>query len=696
MRSRFDLDGAIKRILDLLASRLVLGILVAGVIGQALIGMSYVGRATSLLEEAQAIIEGPSIRNGAISASDLYRVTSISNEAAAQGGFDEDRLARFGVAVDILYVRTDTLRTELLPEQISDDGIEAIDLLFDVVEQSDLALQGEVEDIQTFAAELSRIAAEAHSRLIRYLEDQHTEQTRAFSSTLWAVNGVSKQHRAFVIVNLFVSMTALALLRREVVARRARAAAEVKLAHLAFHDSLTDLKNRAWFNEQLDRRFDNGVDPSKDDAAGSAQRDPSRWSLIYADLDEFKQINDIHGHQVGDLVLAHVANSMNINAFARGGYAARLAGDEFAMLVPLSDPDELRRLGHRLVQDVASPINRGSVRIEPRISIGIASAKQLSKVERVTPMSLSRAADYALYEAKSLHGVMPVQLFDAALAKKMQHRRTQLAALDEAIKQGDLEVWLQPKVALSTGQHNSFEALVRWRHSGELIMPGEFISLAEESGAIVAVDRFMLYAATAEVARWNALHGQDVSVSVNLSELFLASPQMEDCVSDAMSSAGLRPELLILELTESVEVRDWPMVSARLNRLRDLGCRVSLDDFGTGYSSLGYLRQMPADELKLDKSFITDVETSDIAREIISAVVAIAQSLELDVVAEGIETLSQAQIVQDLGCTTGQGYYFGRPKLATHWAPQRPLSKGPAPRASATTVRLIHTNLRGA
>ena len=667
-RRRFD--GVIERILDALASRLVLFILVGVVIAQASIGVEYVRRAMSLLEEAETIISGPSIRHGAISAADLYRVTSISNEAAGQGGFDAERLERFGVAVDILYVRAETLRGVYAGDDAPPDAAAAIALLYDVIAIADRALTGDLADIRAFAAELSDVSAIAQSKLNQFFEDQHTAQSDAFDETFLALGGVAGRHSTFVLINVVVGLTALSLLRREVVARRARAAAEVKLAHLAYHDSLTDLKNRAYFNEQLEARFGTQANLPRAGPPGDRRRDWRDWTLIYVDLDDFKQINDVHGHQAGDQVLRHVARALGLIGFARAGVAARLAGDEFALLVPVSDVAELERLGRRIVYDAGQPVIHGNARIEPGLSVGMVAARHLAKSERVTPLSLSRAADFALYEAKRRLDPDPVQIFDDSLSTRMMYRRDQLEALGRAIDQGDLEVWLQPKVALATGRHTSFEALVRWRHNGNIVMPGEFISLAEESGAIVAVDRFMLYAATAEVAAWNLRHDEDVSVSVNLSELFLASPQMEDCVADAIARSGLRPDQLILELTESVEVRDWATVSARLNRLRASGCRVSLDDFGTGYSSLGYLRQMPADELKLDKSFIVDLETAPLAQEIIAAVVNIAQTLRLDVVAEGIETPNQAQIVQNLGCTIGQGYFFGRPKPARQWGPQ--------------------------
>ena len=259
--------------------------------------------------------------------------------------------------------------------------------------------------------------------------------------------------------------------------------------------------------------------------------------------------------------------------------------------------------------------------------------------------------------------------FDDEMARRMSQRRARLDALEQAILNENLEVWLQPKIVLSTGAHVGFEALVRWRHDGDLIMPMEFISLAEESGLIIEIDRFMLRAATRAVAEWNARHGKDVSVSINLSGRHISSPDLEAHVASAIAMSGLRPDQVTLELTESVEVRDWGAVSKKLDRLRALGCRLSLDDFGTGYSSLGYLRQMPADELKLDKSFVTDLETSAAAREIVASVVDIARTLDLGVVVEGIENLAQARIAEDLGCTVAQGYLFGRPAPAARCAP---------------------------
>jgi EAL domain-containing protein (putative c-di-GMP-specific phosphodiesterase class I) len=278
--------------------------------------------------------------------------------------------------------------------------------------------------------------------------------------------------------------------------------------------------------------------------------------------------------------------------------------------------------------------------------------------------AMTRAADFALYAAKAAPGRGNQRLFDAALAAEIAERGARLTALERAVAEGALEVWLQPKVRLATGATTGFEALVRWRRGGEVVPPAEFVSLAEESGLIVDIDLFVLQAATRRVAERNRAQGARLGLSVNLSTQHMASRRIVDEVARALDASGLPPDLLTLELTESMAVRDWVHVLETVDRLKALGCRISLDDFGTGYSSLGYLRRLPADELKLDKSFVAELDRSDQARWIVDGVVDIARSLRMRVVIEGIETPAQAEIAADLGCEIGQGFLFGRPRPA--------------------------------
>lgn len=656
------LDASISRLLDGLASKLGVTLLASFFVFLSATSIVYVARSNNLLADAQEIVDGPSIRNGAVTVSDLYRVTSVVNGAAVAGGFDDESREEFEVALDILFVRTETLDRIMRNNDIPAEGHRAIALLWEFIAAADAGLSDGVTDPRSFALRLEAIASEAHANLIRYLENKHVEQAAAFAGTAGSLGELARRHKVFVALNLAVALTALCLLRREVIARRLRGAAEKRVSYLAFHDSLTGLHNRAWFTDRLEDLFD-GLDASGTNARAR------RWSLLYVDLDGFKQINDVHGHQAGDAVLCHVSEVIRRFSDEHGGCAARLAGDEFALLLPLSQHRALERFAGRLLPDATAAIDHSGSRILPRMSIGAAAAATLAKSEPVSSASLSRAADFALYAAKEESGHGKLRIFDDEMARRLSQRRARLDALEEAVLNDALEVWLQPKIALATGAHVGFEALVRWRHKGDLIMPFEFIALAEQSGLIIEIDRFMLRAATRAVAEWNARHKADVTVSVNLSGRHISSPDLESHVSAAISASGLRPDQLTLELTESVEVRDWDSVAAKLDSLRALGCKLSLDDFGTGYSSLGYLRQMPADELKLDKSFVTDLETSPEAREIVSSVVDIARTLDLAVVIEGIETLSQARIAEDLGCMVGQGYFFGRPAPAESCSP---------------------------
>ena len=239
-----------------------------------------------------------------------------------------------------------------------------------------------------------------------------------------------------------------------------------------------------------------------------------------------------------------------------------------------------------------------------------------------------------------------------------------LDELPKAIEGGDLDVFLQPKVDLRTRAPYGFEALVRWRRNGQLIPPVEFIEVAEEGGHIKALDLSMIASASRLVADWNRRHGSEFSLSVNISALHLLDDRDTEAVIEAIEALTLPRALLTIEITETVELADWRRVSHAIERLRQTGCRISIDDFGTGYSSLAYLRAIPADELKIDKSLVSEIETSAESQFILDAVIDLARSLDMTVIVEGIERESQIDILRDLGCQRGQGFLYGRPQPA--------------------------------
>lgn len=313
-----------------------------------------------------------------------------------------------------------------------------------------------------------------------------------------------------------------------------------------------------------------------------------------------------------------------------------------------------------MISEASRPFSSDGEIVSIGLSVGLATSTQVNAKMTVTVDLLSRVTDFALYESKS-NGRNQFTIYDHAIEQRFLDRRAMLEELPRAIADRDLEVHLQLKVFLADQSVYGFEALVRWRRDGRLSPPGEFILIAEESGLVIDIDNFVLRTATQLVADWNRDHATEYSISVNLSTLHFNSKRVIEAVQDSLWQSGLPPSLLILEITETMEIRDWDKARGIIKGLRNLGCKIAIDDFGTGFSSLAYLRSMPANELKVDKSLIDDLETSEKARLLLTSVLDIAGNLSLAVTVEGIETNSQFQIALEMGVPHGQGYFFGRP-----------------------------------
>jgi EAL domain-containing protein (putative c-di-GMP-specific phosphodiesterase class I) len=295
------------------------------------------------------------------------------------------------------------------------------------------------------------------------------------------------------------------------------------------------------------------------------------------------------------------------------------------------------------------------------LCIGLATSTQLSEQMAVSPELLSRVTDFALYASKS-RGRNEFTVYNRDLEKQFLERRAMINELPQAIDNGELVVHLQPKVDLSEGTVYGLEALVRWNRNGHITPPANFVLIAEESGSIVDIDRFVLNKETDYLAVWNKDHDSDYSVSVNLSALHFSSRRIIDWTRDALHRSGLPPHLLTLEITETLELRNWDLARTIIDELHALGCKIAIDDFGAGVSSLAYLRTTKADELKIDRSLVEEIEHSEDARLLLSSVFDIAHNLNLIVTVEGIETEAQSIILQDMGAPHGQGYLFGKPR----------------------------------
>ena len=424
----------------------------------------------------------------------------------------------------------------------------------------------------------------------------------------------------------------------------ARKQADEQVRHLAHHDYLTGLANRPAFAARLEEEF------------RSHERFKERFALLALDLDRFKSINDNFGHHTGDLLLTHVANRLR-SAVRDSDIVARLGGDEFAVLIRHSvKHDGAAALAGRIVDAVSQPYD-----LDGRVvSVGVSIGAAIGMEDGATPTTLMRAADLALYRAKS-DGRNTVRVYDKLLDAPGRSRRLLEAELRRAVECGEFEVFYQPLYDTSCCRVSGFEALVRWRHPVRgLLLPGEFITMAEELRLIVPLGKQVLQTAVAQAATWES----GITVAVNLSAVQFASGNLLETVQAALASSGLPAGQLELEITESVLLNDSADTLATLHALRGLGVRIALDDFGTGYSSLRYLRSFPFDRLKIDRSFIRDMLSDDGSAAIVTAVVQLGHRLGILVTAEGIETNAQMQRMLHEKCDTIQGYLIGRPVAA--------------------------------
>jgi diguanylate cyclase (GGDEF)-like protein/PAS domain S-box-containing protein len=417
--------------------------------------------------------------------------------------------------------------------------------------------------------------------------------------------------------------------------------AEHQLRQLALYDPLTGLANRAFFHERLKHAIKLRHDEGQ--ATG----------LLYIDLDDFKGINDRWGHDLGDDVLREIGQRIE-RSVRPGDTAARLGGDEFAVVLtePVT-PDDAVGVAERLLAEIARPLESGPGSLYTAASVGIAFGSD--------DESLLREADIAMYRAKS-NSEMGYAFFDPQLDRAAVERSQRIGELREGIGREEFRLDYQAVVDLERNEITGYEALVRWEHptAGEL-PPGEFIPLAEETGLIVGLGEWVLAEACTEATRLHQLHGRPMQMSVNVSARQLHHPDFFRHVSRALDSSALMPSLLTLELTESTLLASDERVARTLQRIKDLGVVLALDDFGTGYASLSYLRQFPIDVVKIDRSFTKNADSEHGDLVLLKGIIDLGHALELNLVAEGIETPEQHTIVRQLGCQQAQGFYFGRP-----------------------------------
>jgi len=416
--------------------------------------------------------------------------------------------------------------------------------------------------------------------------------------------------------------------------------AELKIEHMAHHDSLTGLANRIRLNDRLEQ----------------ALAQPARGGMIavhHLDLDRFKAVNDTFGHHAGDALLKIVADRLR-ELVRASDTIARTGGDEFVIVQsPISAPDEATLLAERVIAAIAEPFEIDGHQAAVGASIGIA----VSPRDGDASQQLLRNADLALYRAKE-DGRGTFRFFETGMDQHMQTRRSMEQGMRKALSDDEFELYYQPVVNLRTSTVSGFEALIRWNHPEQgLISPATFIPLAEESGFIVPLGEWVIRQACLTAARWP----EHLHVAINISAAQFRSAGLMRVIVGALATAGLDPKRLEIEITETVLLQDREATLSILHQLRALGVRIAMDDFGTGYSSLTYLQSFPFDKIKIDRSFVKDITENAGSLNIVRAVASLANGMGMTATAEGVETNEQLDRITAEGCTEMQGYLFSRP-----------------------------------
>jgi len=425
--------------------------------------------------------------------------------------------------------------------------------------------------------------------------------------------------------------------------------AERQISHQAFHDTLTNLPNRALFLEHLNMAIKRGK-----------RRPNYHFAVLYMDIDRFKLVNDSLGHYVGDNLLKAFAKRIR-DSLRDIDTLARLGGDEFVILIEdIENEDYASIVAERLQQALKRPFMVNNKEVFAPASFGVVPNTK----DYDLPEDIMRDADAAMYHAKE-KGRAQFKVFDKKLHQKAQHLLQRETDLRKAIHRKEFVNHYQPIVSLKTRSVVGFESLIRWNHPQlGLIYPDSFISIAEETGLIIPITRLLLQEACIDLKSWQdqIQDLQKLTMNINISSKHFLLPGLLDDIKDILNGTGLPPDHLKLEITETALMEDVEETVRHVNRLRDYGLQIVIDDFGTGYSSLSYLQRLPIDTLKVDQSFVSRIENApDGNRNIVEAIISLAHRLDMIVVAEGVENLEQHAILLNMGCQFGQGYLFSRP-----------------------------------
>ncbi|WP_229956529.1 putative bifunctional diguanylate cyclase/phosphodiesterase [Parasphingorhabdus litoris] len=545
---------------------------------------------------------------------------------------------------------------QLLTRQESRQSAETVKLLLnDFEEQSanwlfSIDREGFLIDVcDRFAEAAGRSIAELEGhQLIALFENKEDRwhlineitKTRSFRDVPVAVN-VNGERRWWTISARATDSTKRSgsIAMRGVIADiTAQKAAEEKVSYMAHFDGLTDLPNRRLFNDTLNRTIHRA-------------KEGDNIALAFFDLDHFKAINDTLGHPIGDKLLQKISRRLETLA-QPGDMLARMGGDEFALLLTGEQALQAEEIADLIVQEVGIPFIIDDHNIVTGVSIGV--AKWQPEVE--DPDKLLKYADLALYSAKRA-GRNRVVFFEKGMDIAAEKRRALELDLRTSLSLQEMHLHYQPLVDINTMNKTGYEALLRWKHPERgTVMPDEFISVAEETGMIIQMGEWIIRKAIEDAASWD----DDLTVAVNLSPLQMRSPSLVSTIVNALARTGFQPDRLELEITESVLMQDSEDNIRLLHQLRDLGIKISLDDFGTGYSSLNYLRSFPFDKIKIDRCFVSEIDTREDCRAIIRSVITLAKNLGMTTTAEGVERQEQVDELRRQGCDLVQGFLYGR------------------------------------
>lgn len=420
---------------------------------------------------------------------------------------------------------------------------------------------------------------------------------------------------------------------------------EREIRYRAFHDPLTELPNRHLFSDRILT------------ALSRQQRTTTILALLFIDLDGFKYVNDSLGHEVGDLILQEVAKRLKV-AVREQDTVARHGGDEFLILLEnIAHTTQLCEVADRIMLTLSQPFISQGQEIFMSASVGVSLAPQ----DGIEPELLIRNADLAMYKAKSA-GRNNYQFFHRDMAEDSSRKLQLQNQLSQALQNGDFRLYYQPKICLETGAITGAEALIRWqKNNGDIITPGEFIETAEQCGLIIPISEWVLHTACAQLQQWNDLVADDFVLSINLSAIHFRQKNIVQDVINSLEKHKIAPHNFELELTESIVIDNPEQGIATLYELRDAGIKLSIDDFGTGYSSFNYLKELPITAIKIDKSFIENIDIFSRDLALVKSIIDIAHTLELEVVAEGIETTKMQDLLKHSHCDTAQGYLYSRP-----------------------------------